>query len=198
MADLSDSSDEMAADIKRSKLAGERAPQPVEKNKITLSEPCKDMATQSEEQSVSEPSTTGEPAPESEEKKEVKLSQPSKEMANKVLTEVCFEERLIGVSKLSAAGDVEESLYSFEEATNFLHVDVGSLRIMGSGSVGYIEPDKLAKWIMNVFGDEELARIIEEKIKEGSCYKDRAESIKLLMEQRLKQCREVLGKEAEA
>ena len=67
-----------------------------------------------------------------------------------------------------------------------------------SGSIGYINPNKLAKWIEDIFGDFELAEAIGEKIKENSNYKDQVKAIKPLMEQRLKQCREIIGEETEA
>jgi hypothetical protein len=163
---------------------------------VELPEQSEELAPQPEGECAAESEVPGEPPPELEEKEEVKLSQPSMEMATRILTELGFKERLVGSQITEMAGEQEEYIYSFKEATDLLHCDVTGLK--GSGSIGYIEPNKLAEWIRSIFGDKELAQVIEEKIKEGSSYKDRAEAIRPLMEQRLKQCKEIAGEETGA
>ena len=74
---------------------------------------------------------------------------------------------------------------------------MGDLRVRGSGSIGYIDPNKLEKWVGEVFGDKELAQAIGEKIREGNSYQERILPIRELMEQRLKQCKEISGGETE-
>lgn len=128
----------------------------------------------------------------------VKLSEPSKELATRVLGKVSFQERLIGTRMHSMVGNISESFYSFKEAAGFMYVDVvGGLVVRGSGSIRYINPEKLQKWVGEVFGDKELAEAIGEKIKEVSSYKERVRLIKGLMQQRLKQCEEIVGEETE-
>ena len=140
----------------------------------------------------------GELAPQPEAEKVIKLSEPSKELTTRLLSEITFKERLVGVYMHSMAGNIEESIYSFEEAVDLLHFDAGELRIRGSGSIGYIDLDELQKWVGDVFGDKELAEAIGEKIKEGSSYKERVLPIKVLMQQRLNQCKEIAGEGTEA
>jgi len=130
--------------------------------------------------------------------KVVRLSEPTKELATRLLSEVGFKERLVGVTMHPKAGNIGASIYSFEEAANLLHYDAGDLRIRGTGSIGYIDLYDLQKWVGGVYGDKELAETIGEKIKEGSSYKEQVEAIKPLMEQRLRQCKKIVGVDTEA
>jgi len=179
MAEFSDKSEELAPKPEELEQAGGVTPQPAGEG-------------------AAESEAPGELAPEPEEKKEIKLSQPSKEMAKRLLTLVGFKERLTGTKMVAMAGDMRESIYSFKEAVSFLHFNVGVLTERGSGSIGYINPVELEKWVRDVFGDFELAEAIGEKTKENSNYKDQVEAIMPLMEQRLKQCKEIIGEETEA
>ena len=130
--------------------------------------------------------------------KEVILLKPSRELSVKLLSELNFQESIVGYKMHSMAGSTQNYLYSFEDVVNFLHFDAGDLNIRGSGSIGYIDLNKLQEWVAGVFGDKELAEAIGEKIKEGSSYKESVELIKPLMEQRLKQCEEIAREETEA
>ncbi|MDD4876328.1 MAG: hypothetical protein PHQ86_04260 [Dehalococcoidales bacterium] len=122
----------------------------------------------------------------------VRLSEPSKELAARVLAEVDFKERFVGVNMHPMAGNTEVSIYRFEEAINLLHYNTGDLRIKGTGSIGYIDFNKLQKWIEEVYKDKELAKIINKKINDNYSYKDQVEAIKPVMEQRLRQSKEIV------
>lgn len=160
-------------------------------------EPVGEPAPQPEDTAALEPQLKEEVASEPEEKEEIQLSEPSKELAKRLLTLVGFKERLIGFKMTPMQGNMEESIYSFKDAIDLLWFDVGDLSVRTSGSIGYIDPGKLEKWVGEVFGDKELAEAIGKKAKEGSNYKERLEAIKPLMKQRLKQCREIIGEETE-
>jgi len=160
--------------------------------------PVEELAPQPEDTGVVEPQSVNEIVQEAEDKQEIKLSPPSKEMAAKMLAEVGFKDRLEGTKMAAMAGDIRESLYSFKEAVKFLHFNVGSWTDRGIGSIGYINPVELEKWIRNVFGDLELAEAIGTEIKVNINYKDQARAIMPLMQQRLRQCEEIAGEETKA
>ena len=133
-----------------------------------------------------------------EAEKVAELSEPSRELATKILTEVGFKERLVGVTMHPRAGNTDILIYSFEEATVLLHYDAGNLGIEATGSIGYINLNALQKWVGDIYGDKELAEIIRERIKAGGSFKEQVEYIKPLMEQRLRQCKGIVGADTEA
>lgn len=157
-------------------------------------EPVGELAPKPEEKSVAQPEIPGEP----EAEPVVKLALPSKELATRLLGKVSFQERLTGTTMHQTAGSIDVALYSFKDAAGFMSVDLGDFMVRNSGSIAYINQDVLKKWVGETLGDTELAGAIEVKIKEGSNYKERAGSINELMEQRLRQCKEVIGGMTEA
>jgi len=167
-----------------SEQSEELAPKPEELK------PDKGLAPQPED------TASAEPLP--KEKEEIKLLQPSKELAKRLLTRVGFNERLKGYKMSPMQGNMEESIYSFKDAINLLHVDIGDFNVRTTGSIGYIDPVRLERWVGETLGDKELAEVISKKAKEGNSYKERVETIRPMMEQRLKQCREIIGEETES
>jgi len=153
--------------------------------------PAEEPAPQPEDTAALEPQPTEEVALEQEEKEEIQLSKPSKELAIRILTRVSFQERLIGYKMMATTGNLEESIYSFKDAIDLLWFDVGELGVRTSGSIGYIDPVKLERWVGETLGDKELADAIGKKVKEYSNYREQVESIKPLMKQRLRQCQEI-------
>lgn len=152
-------------------------------------EPVGGLAPKPEKESAAQPEASGEP----EAEPVVKLAEPSKELATRLLGKVSFQERLVGTKIHSSAGSLSRSIYSFEEAVDFLHVNVEGVMARGSSSAGYIDTDVLKKWVGETLGDTELAEAIEVKVKTGSNYKERILPVKRLMKQRLEQCKELLG-----
>ena len=141
------------------------------------------------------------------------LSQPSRELAVKLLGVVSFPERIFGIKENAGEGDVEETIYSFEEAVGFLDGDLkGVEEAMKRHPVGEtvysIEPKVLVKWVGETLGDKELAQAIEAVTREYyepmGPYQRYLKNIELirpvkeLMAQRLKQCEEIIGEEPEA
>ena len=123
----------------------------------------------------------------------ITLSPPSEELAKRILTEVGWAERIEGFRYAPMVGDMREIIYSFRNATNLLVADIGNPWSRNSGFFGYFDFGELQTWVRDVFGDKELADAIGEKTKAGSSLKEQIEAIKPLMEQRLRQCEEMLG-----
>ena len=106
-----------------------------------------------------------------------------------------FEERFAGVKMMPMAGNRVSSIYSFEEAVEFLHMDsLEDLLTLGSrASVGYLDLDQLKKWVGDIFGDKELADEMGKEIKKTDNYMDRMKVVKQMMQERLRQCKEIVG-----
>ena len=123
-----------------------------------------------------------------------KLSEPSMELAERLLSEVGFEKRFVGVKMMPRAGNRVSSIYSFEEAVDFLHPDsLEDLLSVGSRScVGYLDLDQLRRWVGEGFGDKELAEEMGKEIEKSNSYMDKVKIIKQLMQQRLSQCNKIL------
>ena len=123
----------------------------------------------------------------------VGLLKPPKEIATKIVREVGFEERLVGVTMLPMAGTQVSSIYSFQEAVEFLHMDsLQDLLAVGSRShIGYLDLDQLKTWVSEVFGDKELAERIDKEIQNSGSYAERVKVIKELMQERLSQCKDM-------
>ena len=89
----------------------------------------------------------------------VSLPKPSRDVALRVMGEVGFEERLLGVKMRPMVGNQEHFVYSVKEVIEFLRMDsVEDLLTTGSKAyVGYIDPLVLKKWMVEVIGDKVLA-----------------------------------------
>jgi len=124
------------------------------------------------------------------------LSPPSEDLARRILTEVRWEERIEGYFEAPMRGRLREFIFKFQDAANLLRVDVSDPWSTRSGIFGYFEFNELQAWVHDVFGDTELAAAIGEIIAADKSLKERIEGIKSLMEHRLRQCEEALGKNA--
>lgn len=92
------------------------------------------------------------------------------------------------------AGNLEQPIHSLEGATKFLEMD-GPKHLIGGepqGSVAYVDPRFLGRWVADVLDDEELAEAIDEAVERGKNYRERVEAATALMEQRVSQCKAVL------
>ena len=76
----------------------------------------------------------------------VEFSEPSDELAARILGEVGFEERFVGTKMTPMAGNRVFSIYSFEEAVDFLHMDSleDLLNVERHPSVGYLDLEQLS------------------------------------------------------
>jgi hypothetical protein len=108
----------------------------------------------------------------------IKLSKPDKELVSRVLNEVGFEECMVGYRVRERLGPTKTSMYSFEEVVNFLNDRFPQLRF-----------EELEKWVKVVMKDEELALKIAEAVEEENNDRDRTDRIRILMEERLSQCK---------
>ena len=90
------------------------------------------------------------------------LSTPSRELASRILKEVKYEQRFAGTKMTPMAGNRLTSIYSFEEAVQFLHVDdLGDLMSMGSGaSIGYLNLKWLGRVDETVFEEDPKKEIV--------------------------------------
>ncbi len=107
-----------------------------------------------------------------------RLAEPDESLVSRVLDEVGFEDRLIGYRVRRRAGAIRASMYSFEEVVHLLNDSFPCLNL-----------EKLAEWIRVVIKDEELSARIKEAIELQSNYRDRMLRIRILMGERLCQCR---------
>ena len=120
------------------------------------------------------------------------LSEPSPDLAARILAEVGFEERMVGVRMTPRAGILRSSFYSVREVAEFLNA--GSLEeVFADGcraGIGYVELDELAAWVGNVFGDAELATRIRSTIDSTGSYLEKGAAVRGFLEARLRQCAE--------
>ncbi|MBO8126887.1 MAG: hypothetical protein H0Z38_06605 [Firmicutes bacterium] len=117
------------------------------------------------------------------------LSKPSPELAAKILKEVEYDNRLVGLMMTPMSGSFERSLWSFEEAVNFLHIDKDLHS--NQASIRYIDLNLLQRWIAEVFSDTELAAAIRNEIAKYKTFGERVNPVRELMLERLNQCKTV-------
>lgn len=119
------------------------------------------------------------------------LQPPSPDLATRLLAEVDYSDRLIGVQMQCLSGPTTMDLYSLELAARFMRMDdIEDLRNPTSGaSYGYIDPQALVWWLDNVHGDRELARAIQDVASQYSNYLAQVEPIRELLDARLEQCK---------
>ena len=118
------------------------------------------------------------------------LPEPSRDVASRVVGEVDFEERLLGVKMRPMVGNQEHFIYSVKEVIEFLRMErVEDLLTPGSKEyVGYIDTHILKKWIAEVIEDKDLAEAIKEEIERSDNFKDQVTAIKALITARFSQC----------
>ena len=122
------------------------------------------------------------------------LSVPSPELAARLLEDVGYEKRLVGLKMAAMGGSNPSSLHSLTEVANFIHVaDYETALRDNHSTVGYIDPEALARWVSEVLGDEELSTAIREVASSGDNYGAIADPLKELLIERLGQCHAVLA-----
>lgn len=105
-----------------------------------------------------------------------------KKLVAKILSQVGFQDRLVGYRVGERSGSARVSLYSFQEITDFLKNTLPQLAFVD-----------LERWLRMVMGDEELGMRISEVIQEEWNDYDRTQRIRVLMEERLAQCMNSTG-----
>jgi hypothetical protein len=106
-----------------------------------------------------------------------KLTFPSKALAARILTEVGFEERLMGYRLGERTGPMSIPLYCFEEVVGLLNEPHPR-----------IDFNRLEEWVRGTMSDVELAGKIRDLLEEDMSDQDRSLRIRDLMALRLHQC----------
>lgn len=126
------------------------------------------------------------------------LVKPSRELAVKLLGQVDFQDRITLVWN-NTESDLESIMYSLQEVVYFLGMDAKQLA--GRYDSPYtFELSTLRDWIGVTLGDTELAAAIDALLgAEGeNAPKDLLKSVKGLLEERLRQSKEVMRAPAAA
>jgi hypothetical protein len=106
------------------------------------------------------------------------LAPPHNKIAFKILSQVSFEDRLIGYCVGERSGASSISLYSFQEVIDFL-----------GSTFPQIDFKDLERWTRLVIGDEELGKSISNAVEAEPNDHERTQRIRTLMEERLGQCK---------
>jgi hypothetical protein len=125
----------------------------------------------------------------------VALKEPDARMADRMLgAEFGWDERVVGYQLSPVVGNLPVDLYNFTDAADFLHLGSGEqLLVKGSKThIGYIDPTALQVWLVERFGDTELADAIGETVAESTNPWTVQEPIREIMQERLRQCRAAL------
>lgn len=129
------------------------------------------------------------------------LGLPDELHARRCMEDCAFEERLVGVI-MKASGTLPMDMYSLEHVLRFLAFDTtndgGPQSEMDARrmEIAYIPPERLAAWVTEVLGDEELADAIvaeTSKIEDPNIYPPRMRIMRELVSARVLQCYELLG-----
>jgi len=121
------------------------------------------------------------------------LTEPTPESAARLMADVEYEQRLTGLKMAAMGGSNPSALHSLADVANFIHVSDYSTALHDNhATVGFIDPQALARWVAGVLGDEELAGAVRECAAHGEFYGAVAMPIKELLLERVAQCRAVL------
>jgi len=127
------------------------------------------------------------------------LPEPSRTLAARLLSELEYEEQLVGYDMSSTSGSTRRVLYSLQEVCDFMRmqgVDGPALR-GGSGIIGYLDFAELHKWIGDVLGDQDLAAAVSDLTANDGSYRDQLVAVRQLVSERLDQCRAMHRPEVE-
>ncbi|MEW6443012.1 MAG: hypothetical protein AB1640_18910 [bacterium] len=110
------------------------------------------------------------------------LAQPNRQLAARVLSEVAFEDRLVGYRLRKRMGPVAVHLYSLEEVARFLSQDLPQL-----------DWSSLREWVGDRLDDPELAAAVQEIADQDLGEHEKALRVRALLGIRLDQCRKVVS-----
>lgn len=125
----------------------------------------------------------------------IEMAEPSAELAHRLLGEVPWSERLVGVNMHCLSGPTRMDLYSLDQAAAFMRSDELEhlMDPMSGASYGYIDPDVLVGWVKGALRDAELADAVKAVAGEYEHYLGQLEPIQDLLVQRLRQAEAVAG-----
>jgi hypothetical protein len=126
---------------------------------------------------------------------ETTLSAIDVEGAQRLLRHLEPEEALEAGILTPMAGTRPVRLFSLEQAEDFLVVPGGDVVTPGStwATVNYVDPARLATWIGDTLGDQDLADGLREIASSRKAYGFLLPDIKDLIGRRVEQCKQVLG-----
>lgn len=125
---------------------------------------------------------------------DVKLTDISREHAEHLLSEVDFENRIVGITRTGSAGNNEVTIYSLQELAEFIIAeDTEKLFQFGRSTLSYIDFDKVIAWVRDVYKDQELADLLVKEIDEKETYVAQILAIKDMVYRRLVQAKELLA-----
>ena len=110
-----------------------------------------------------------------------KLRGPSHDLSKRILTEVGFEDRLVGFSLHERTGPNPVTMYSFEEVLSLLKERHPRLDF-----------SELEGWVRETMGDTELAGEITVVVRSERSDQDKSLRIKKLLGERLNQCKRLI------
>lgn len=102
----------------------------------------------------------------------VTLTNPTPELRERLLTELGPDKRLVGMKMSAMGGSNPVALHSFTAAAGFVQVPPyeQAIRPNSQVTVGYVDLRALSRWLREVFGDDELATIVDETLASGEPY----------------------------
>ena len=106
-----------------------------------------------------------------------RLSSPDQSLVTRILTEVSYEQRLMGYRYRPRWGGIPAHVYRFRDVVRLL-----------SDKYPRINLNELVQWLRTAMGDEELADRVAEAIEVEPSDRQKMVAVRSLMEERLKQC----------
>ena len=127
------------------------------------------------------------------------LALPSIDEARRMLRELEWDERFVGIEMNPAAGNRDVYLYSMKEAVQFLRYGTAGmgLSIGATGSISWFEVDRFARWLGEDVGDADLAGAICSAARQASTFHDQVDAINCLLSNRFQQLSELVSGEPE-
>lgn len=108
------------------------------------------------------------------------LKQPEPELLTRILSEVDFDQRLVGYRYRGRWSSIPADLYSVREVALLL-----------SDKCPAIELDRLEQWLRDTIGDTELAdRVVAICQQSEVNDRERLQQVRALLDERLAQCRD--------
>lgn len=102
----------------------------------------------------------------------VTLTKPTPELRERLLTEVGPDKRLVGMKMSAMGGSNPVALHSLTAVAGFVQVPPyeQAIRPNAQVTVGFVDLKALSRWLSEVFGDVELASLVEGEIASGEPY----------------------------
>lgn len=102
----------------------------------------------------------------------VTLTEPTPELRERLLAELGPDKRLVGMKMSAMGGSNPVALHSLTAAAGFVQVPPyeQAVRPNAQVTVGYVDLKALSRWLREVFGDHELASLVDKAVGSGEPY----------------------------